>query len=876
MSSVKDKSVLIDLIDKCLWSVVLERIKNHPEEVSLKWNKNDLLPLHEACKNQPPKEVVAALIAQNRPALYHQGQFGYVPLHFAIKCEASLDVVSYLIEKYPYGTRTKEDSGKLPLHLACEYGTSPESVNLLLINHPQAIIMTDRSGKRPMSYATTDKSYNHGGEGDIVTVLQRATWYCKVSKAATLRASDEFDAKMTFVERSHCKQMEQQQEKFESERQKHKDSLYELNRDMNKEREQHTKTMEELNREFDAKTEQQKFNLQTLQSKLEKMTSAVDDLTEKLAQQKARTKEDLESARTAYDDLSAENKKEREHNNGLTEALHGCEEVIAERKRREEKMIGENKTMEQTVESVAAENEELWADLKQEREHSNDLAGTLQDCQIALSDREKDHTEKEIQLKGKLTEVEQTMSDREKDYTEKEMQLKGNLAEAEQTIQRKTTKINELEEQITSEESLADIITELECLLVEKEVEREKQFKNIEKEKVILQETIAGMEAENKHIKDKSGEEEKKHSKECAKYRLNIEDLESQLDCTNASASQEKERLEGMLDELKEEYRKEKETLKFLIDEGKEGYTKDTTKLKTTLNVTETMLKEANEKYVEQKTWHDSRMKDFIETLNEAHRIHVQQETENFLQIKELEERQAKIILREVAQMSSIQQLELLLKEAEEEKDTFNAMITNEIPVENAMNLNNKKEEANIVRSEENYRDDTFCFLAALKNFRLTLPNSIILEDSTGEKREAITDCHNDNKIKRNEEKKSEKSSLVGGNSVSKHGNNSITSGVLAHNSTPILQQRSDDKSEVRVQPPKEERYFQKYTSHPSAFSSTTYTGTALFDAMEYSISTIQEKGETIKNSVDPSSEDISPTPLLSGLNTLWDHPLTI
>ena len=55
------------------------------------------------------------------------------------------------------------------------------------------------------------------------------------------------------------------------------------------------------------------------------------------------------------------------------------------------------------------------------------------------------------------------MSDHEKDYTEKEMQLKGNLAEAEQTIQRKTTKINELEEQITSEESLADIITELEC-----------------------------------------------------------------------------------------------------------------------------------------------------------------------------------------------------------------------------------------------------------------------------------------------------------------------------------------------------------------------------------------------------------------------------
>jgi len=160
------------------------------------------LPLHEACKLNPPADVVVALIRAYEPAVSSKGQWNFLPLHFAVRSN-SLQAVVPLLEAYPRAARLKEDGGKLALHLGCQWGASPDVIERLLTLYPEGIYVRDDDGKSPTDYAEALKAHSKDDYDKILAAMERGLVYCAVSKAAFFRVKEEFDELMRGTVEAH-------------------------------------------------------------------------------------------------------------------------------------------------------------------------------------------------------------------------------------------------------------------------------------------------------------------------------------------------------------------------------------------------------------------------------------------------------------------------------------------------------------------------------------------------------------------------------------------------------------------------------------------------------------------------------------------------
>ena len=179
-------SMLSELIDERSWDEVLLRLKTNPDEASkmiMRGGYGKSLPLHEACKLQPPTGVVKALIDAYKQAASTEGLWAFLPLHFAVRSN-SVEASVTLLEAYPDAARKKESKGKLPLHLACQWGASPDVVDRLLMSYPESIYDGDDDGKLPMDHAEGMKAHTANRTG-IIAVLECGPAYCAVSQAGT-------------------------------------------------------------------------------------------------------------------------------------------------------------------------------------------------------------------------------------------------------------------------------------------------------------------------------------------------------------------------------------------------------------------------------------------------------------------------------------------------------------------------------------------------------------------------------------------------------------------------------------------------------------------------------------------------------------------
>ena len=78
------------------------------------------LPIHLACSNQAPKEVIEALLdAYPEGCVAREGARSR-PLHLECKNRLPLETVHVLLKKSKKAARIKDNIGRLPLHLACE------------------------------------------------------------------------------------------------------------------------------------------------------------------------------------------------------------------------------------------------------------------------------------------------------------------------------------------------------------------------------------------------------------------------------------------------------------------------------------------------------------------------------------------------------------------------------------------------------------------------------------------------------------------------------------------------------------------------------------------------------------------------------------
>ena len=75
------------------------------------------LPIHEACRRQPPIHVVQILLEHFPQSASEITQFGELPIHLACGCAASYDILNLLLVYNPQGVLVRDNGGRSPLDI---------------------------------------------------------------------------------------------------------------------------------------------------------------------------------------------------------------------------------------------------------------------------------------------------------------------------------------------------------------------------------------------------------------------------------------------------------------------------------------------------------------------------------------------------------------------------------------------------------------------------------------------------------------------------------------------------------------------------------------------------------------------------------------
>ena len=140
------------------WQAVLEQIR---ADTSLaKIAVDGVLPLHAACGDGAPIDVIKFLLKEYPEAAQAKCDKGYLPImwHFELNTKSpSEEVVLALIEAYPGGAAAVNPENQLPIHLACKAkGVSEKIFTTLLCANPEGAYVCDDDGKYPVDYAVAN------------------------------------------------------------------------------------------------------------------------------------------------------------------------------------------------------------------------------------------------------------------------------------------------------------------------------------------------------------------------------------------------------------------------------------------------------------------------------------------------------------------------------------------------------------------------------------------------------------------------------------------------------------------------------------------------------------------------------------------------
>lgn len=109
------------------------------------------LPLHFACKNKAPVEILEILLRHYPEALHKRDSDGMLPIHASCKSGSPLSSIKMLLDQYPLSASVQDSYGMLPLHYACE-SESCDTIKLLVERYPAAQMVSCKAGRCPTSY----------------------------------------------------------------------------------------------------------------------------------------------------------------------------------------------------------------------------------------------------------------------------------------------------------------------------------------------------------------------------------------------------------------------------------------------------------------------------------------------------------------------------------------------------------------------------------------------------------------------------------------------------------------------------------------------------------------------------------------------------
>jgi len=120
---------LFQLIESQKWEEALRLLEEEPDEAKIwvvssgtentvfSWSVWRRLPIHEACRRQPPPILIYALLSAHPSSPSLESQFGELPLHAAVRCGACAEVVHALLASRPSAALARDNSGCTPLDI---------------------------------------------------------------------------------------------------------------------------------------------------------------------------------------------------------------------------------------------------------------------------------------------------------------------------------------------------------------------------------------------------------------------------------------------------------------------------------------------------------------------------------------------------------------------------------------------------------------------------------------------------------------------------------------------------------------------------------------------------------------------------------------
>lgn len=107
----------------------------------------DTAPLHLACRNDPPADVIEMLLMASQEMVRAADSFGWLPLHYACANDASEEVLTLLVAEFPESTTSVDKRKRTPLHFALGRTERPADRRVVvLLSGTGAALYPDENG----------------------------------------------------------------------------------------------------------------------------------------------------------------------------------------------------------------------------------------------------------------------------------------------------------------------------------------------------------------------------------------------------------------------------------------------------------------------------------------------------------------------------------------------------------------------------------------------------------------------------------------------------------------------------------------------------------------------------------------------------------
>mmetsp|Transcript_7720 Transcript_7720/g.11098 ORF Transcript_7720/g.11098 Transcript_7720/m.11098 type:complete len:439 (-) Transcript_7720:71-1387(-) len=117
-------------IEECDWEQAYKSFEKDSEAVKI-WVKKTKsegthtfgwgiwrrLPIHEACRRQPPAWLISSLLSAHPESATLKNDFGQMPLHVAVECGATPEVINLLLLSNWHAIRVEDNSGRTALQI---------------------------------------------------------------------------------------------------------------------------------------------------------------------------------------------------------------------------------------------------------------------------------------------------------------------------------------------------------------------------------------------------------------------------------------------------------------------------------------------------------------------------------------------------------------------------------------------------------------------------------------------------------------------------------------------------------------------------------------------------------------------------------------